>query len=68
MMLGLRWVGIKPMTCIPKHSALADHYRCKANAAMDSASTTQYPAMRADLLKLAAAWHHLAAEIDLAEI
>jgi HD superfamily phosphohydrolase YqeK len=49
------------------HSTRSDHYRGMASAAMDSANKTQFPSMRAELLKLAAAWHDLAAETDLSK-
>jgi hypothetical protein len=65
-------MGIKIMTDINdyltdfgQHSTRSKHYRSMAHAAMNSASQTQFPSMRADLLKLAAAWNDLAAEADL---
>jgi hypothetical protein len=53
------------LTDIGQHSTRSDHYRSMAHDAMNSAAKTQFPSMRADLLKLAAAWNDLAAEADL---
>jgi hypothetical protein len=50
------------MTDNDNHRTRAAHYKCMAGEAMESATMTQFPAMRRDLLKLAAAWHDLAAE------
>jgi hypothetical protein len=53
------------LTDIGHHNTRSDHYRSMAHEAMNSAGKTEFPSMRADLLKLAAAWNDLAAEADL---
>ena len=53
------------LTDIGRHNTRSDHYRSMADDAMNSALQTRFPSMRADLLKLAAAWNDLAAEADL---
>jgi hypothetical protein len=55
------------MMNISNHSTQSDHYRTLAREAMDSATITQFPLMRDGFLKLAAAWHDLAAETDFAK-
>jgi hypothetical protein len=53
------------MTNVENLFAVKIDYRARAREAMDAALITEFPAMRSNLLMLAAAWRHLADEAEL---